>query len=408
MLRVALIHKHYRPNHLAQARALEAQGAVDLTCLELTSGEIEHTWARAGERPRQFQTLLDGCFEALPQGRITETLLMTLRALQPDAVIIAGYNAPALRAAARWAKAHNHRSVLLLSAVANARRRWPLKERVKSWFIRRHFDAAFVGGRAHREYLERLGFPGDRVWEGYEVVDNDAFQRGAQAARVSEKTLRARMGLPERYFLFVGRFHPRKNLERLLDAYQCYRATEPGGWGLVLVGDGPLRSRLQRRSEHPALRDVIWAGYREVEELPAYYGLAKAVVLPSVEETWGLPVNEAMACALPVLVSDRCGCAPDLVEEGRNGYRFNPYDVGALVRTMGRLASLDDQGRETMGRASRESIERYTLRDWTSNFLRCLSSVRGGQRPAIGISVRPRAGTDRTPRWERHGAEGTQ
>ena len=103
--------------------------------------------------------------------------------------------------------------------------------------------------------------------------------------------------------------------------------------------------------------DVILAGFKQYDELPAYYGLASAFVHASTTEQWGLVVNEAMASGLPVLVSDRCGCAPDLVEDGVNGFTFDPYDVEALAGLMQRVAAMTDERRQAMG-ASRPADHR--------------------------------------------------
>src|SRR5206468_501416 len=101
--------------------------------------------------------------------------------------------------------------------------------------------------------------------------------------------------------------------------YARYRmAAGPGAWSLVVLGDGVLRGDLEQLRTELNLGDhVLFPGFKQYDELPAYYGLATAFIHASMVEPWGLVVNEAMAAGLPVLVSARCGCAWDLVEEGR-------------------------------------------------------------------------------------------
>src|SRR6185369_15110785 len=91
-----------------------------------------------------------------------------------------------------------------------------------------------------------------------------------------------------------------------------------------------------------------------------------AFVLASTSETWGLVVNEAMASGLPVIVSRRCGCARDLVAEGRNGFTFDPFDVESLTRQLQRMAA-PDTDRAAMSRASREIIAHWTPALWAQN-----------------------------------------
>ena len=108
-------------------------------------------------------------------------------------------------------------------------------------------------------------------------------------------------------------------------------------------------------------------GFKQYGELPLYYANAGAFVHASTTEQWGLVVNEAMASGLPVLVSERCGCAPDLVETGRNGYTFDPHDVDALARLMLDMAS-DACDRAAMGRASREIVARWSPATFAEGF----------------------------------------
>jgi 1,2-diacylglycerol 3-alpha-glucosyltransferase len=101
-----------------------------------------------------------------------------------------------------------------------------------------------------------------------------------------------------------------------------------------------LRSALQSQITTLGLDDFVHLpGFQQYPDLPAYYGLAGAFIHASTTEQWGLVVNEAMACGLPVLVSNRCGCAPDLVQEGKNGYTFDPTNVAQLASLLLKLSN---------------------------------------------------------------------
>jgi glycosyltransferase involved in cell wall biosynthesis len=122
-------------------------------------------------------------------------------------------------------------------------------------------------------------------------------------------------------------------------------------------------------------------GFVQYDGLRALYARAGAFILPSVSDPWGLVVNEAMAAGLPVLVSNRCGCAPDLVEEGRNGFTFDPYDIEGLARLMLRMSSMSDAERAAMGQASREIIRRWTPETFATNLMKVVEVALAAPRP---------------------------
>src|SRR5205823_3705671 len=151
-------------------------------------------------------------------------------------------------------------------------------------------------------------------------------------------------------------------LPTLIRSYARYRqlagntdnrqqTTDNRPWDLVLLGDGPLRETLNSQLSTLSLQDsVLLPGFKQYEELPVYYGLANAFVHASTTEQWGLVVNEAIASGLPVIVSNRCGCVPELVEG--NGFTFEPTDEHELVSRLLQMASLSDDERRRLGDAS--------------------------------------------------------
>ena len=203
--------------------------------------------------------------------------------------------------------------------------------------------------------------PKERIFTGYDTVDNAYFTAGAEQARKEARRLRRELSLPQRYFVTTCRFIEKKNIFRLLKAYSIYRQqTGSDAWALVLLGDGQLKDDyLQCCQELRLEQSVIFPGFKQYHELPIYYALADAYIQASTTEQWGLVVNEAMACSLPVIVSEHCGCAVDLVKEGCNGFTFDPYDVDALAGLMCKLSE-DESMRETMGKESLNIISRWT------------------------------------------------
>jgi glycosyltransferase involved in cell wall biosynthesis len=127
-----------------------------------------------------------------------------------------------------------------------------------------------------------------------------------------------------------------------------------------MVGDGELREQLVACRNRLGLgKHVLLPGPKSYRELPAYYGLAGAFIHASTVEQWGLVVNEAMAAGLPVLVSNRCGCAADLIVPGVNGFLFDPYDVGELAGLM-REVSKRSFSRQAFAEAGQQIVARWS------------------------------------------------
>jgi glycosyltransferase involved in cell wall biosynthesis len=232
------------------------------------------------------------------------------------------------------------------------------------------YSAALVGGQLHVDYLAELGMPREHVFTGYDVVDNDYFAQRALEIRNSRLRLgyggqaafeiRKKYGLPENYFLASARFIEKKNLPRLIRAYAEYRQRSSGDapWELVLLGDGPLRETLNSQLSTLNLHACVHLpGFRPYGELPVYYALAKALVHPSTTEQWGLVVNEAVASGLPVIVSNRCGCVPELVQD--NGFTFDPTDEHELASRLLEMASLSYHDLKQFGEASSRISEPF-------------------------------------------------
>ncbi len=369
--RIAVMIARIGPYHVARLDALAARiGADNCMAIEAASGTQVYDWEAVEAHGFRRTTLFDGTdYEALSDRELKRAVVACLNRLQPDVVAVNGWGFSEARAAARWCAATGVASILMSDAQKRGSLRlWP-KEQVKKWIVR-DFDAALVAGTPHAEYVASLGIDPKCIVKGYDVVDNDHFWRGAEAARTDPDGVRARLGVPQEYFLCCTRFVREKGLPRLLEAYAAYRRSCPRPWELVLVGDGPLRRKLERYREELGLKDSVhFPGFKQYPVLPAYYGLARAFILPSLSDTWGLVVNEAMAAGLPVIVSDACGCSSDLVRNGENGFVVAAGSVDALSVA---LKNASDPGAplDEMGRFSRMRIQDWSLDRFAEAMLR--------------------------------------
>jgi glycosyltransferase involved in cell wall biosynthesis len=347
---VAVVFHHIGPYHHARLNA--AADRLSVTGIEW-SGKGYDAWGAAATPARYHKvSLFPEATDHYPDKPELQCAFSTaLEEANPNVVAVNGWNNfGSLIAAKSCVRRGIPMIVMSESSRQDESRTW-LKEAIKRRIVGL-YSAALVGGQRHVEYLVELGMPGERIFTGYDVIDNAYFCEKMDEIRDQRSEIKQKYQLPENYFLASARFIKKKNLPRLISAYAEYRQkSQTGGnptWDLVLLGEGPLRETLSSQLSTLNLqKHVHLPGFRPYDELPVYYALANAFVHASTTEQWGLVVNEAIASALPVIVSNRCGCASDLVNG--NGFTFDPTNDGDLAARLLEMASLSDEERKQLG-----------------------------------------------------------
>ena len=282
-----------------------------------------------------------------------------LNKASPEAVICGGYSYFASWEALWWARSHNVRFVLWSESTRyDARGGYSWVEWLKAYFLKR-CDGFVVPGQASVEYLQWLGRSRDSIVVAPNAVDNCWFQAQAEYIRVRDLEFRQKLRLPERFILFVGRLIPEKGVFDLLEAYAKLDAEVRSKVGLIFAGDGTSRAELERRARVISPGTICFPGFTHREDLAGLYAYAEALVLPTYTDPWGLVVNEAMACGLPIIVSSVAGCAADLVEEEGNGYIVPPRDAERLSAAIDSLVR-NPELRQQMSARSSERIRSYS------------------------------------------------
>ncbi|MBC8011669.1 MAG: glycosyltransferase family 4 protein [Burkholderiales bacterium] len=376
--RVGVFWQCYGPYHWARFDAFREAAAETYEILAVEVSEISSTyaWRREGREGAQIKILAPGRV-AETCGALTVFMAMR-RWLEQAGVSVLfvpsywpGY---ALGAALAARKAGNISVVVMTDSHHASGVNTQLMLAVKSRLLR-VADAAFVAGSIHRAFMRRLGMPADRIFDGYDIVDNAYFGHAADAARAKADEWKRRLRLPEKYVLSLGRLVSKKNVETILAAYVRMVATGTHqGHHLVIVGSGPEQDRLValarsaklsvkfgEQDEAPPVESaaVHFHPFAQADITPVYYALARVFVLASRTDEWGLVVNEAMACGLPVVVSRRVGAAPDLVRPGENGYQFYPDNPEELALCLQRICARDDLAAKMAKQA------RVDIADWS-------------------------------------------
>jgi glycosyltransferase involved in cell wall biosynthesis len=358
---VAVVFHHIGPYHHARLNA--AADRLSVTGVEWST-EGYDAWG-AADSPGRYKkiSLFPKATADYPgKAELRRAFFSALEEANPDVVAVNGWNNFGSLAAANCCVDRGIRMVVMSESARGDEARTWWKETIKRRIID-FYSAALVGGHRHVEYLVELGMPRERIFTGYDVVDNDYFAQRAIEIRNSHlrqsyggqaaSEIGKKYGLPENYFLASARFIEKKNLPSLIRAYAEYREKWKGNtpWDLVLLGDGPLWETLNSQLSTLNLHShVHLPGFKQYDELPVYYALANAFVHPSTTEQWGLVVNEAIASGLPVIVSERCGCVPELVNG--NGFIFDPTDEQELASLLLKMAKLSYEERQKLADVS--------------------------------------------------------
>jgi glycosyltransferase involved in cell wall biosynthesis len=291
-----------------------------------------------------------------------------------DALIVTGWNSLALVQLSIAAKRMGVR-LLARGDSKRDRPRGALRFAALALWTR-CFDAFLFVGDQNRRFYEALGIPARRLFPAPHFVDNERFASAAEKARPNRERVRDGWGAGPNdvVALFVGKLIAEKNVAELLRAAALARVEVPG-LRLVMVGDGAMRGELERLDRELGTQ-ARWHGFANQGALPELYAAADLLVLSSASESWGLVVNEAMACGLPAVVSDRVGCAPDLVLPGRTGEVYPSGSPRDLADRLRRLAVDGELRRSEGAAAARHVFDRHSVERAVEGTIDALRSLR--------------------------------
>jgi 1,2-diacylglycerol 3-alpha-glucosyltransferase len=352
--RLAILTEIIAPYRIPVFNVLARHAGLDLHVIFL---------AETDETIRQWRVYKDEiCFshQVLPSWRwrvgsstllVNRGLWRALNRFAPEVIICGGYNYAASWEALLWARRRGANFILWSESNrqdARAGRAWV--ESLKAYFVR-HCEGFVVPGKSSFEYLRSLGSPAARIFTAPNAVDNGFFAAEAENVRGHAQEFRDRLKLPTRFILFAGRLVAEKGVFDLLEAYAKLESGLRSEVGLVFAGDGIAKAALAQRAKRISPGTVCFPGFAQREELAGLYALAEALILPTNSDPWGLVVNEAMACGLPIIVSSVAGCTADLVEDGWNGYVVPPADSEKLSLAINSILQNSDLKRQMSARS---------------------------------------------------------
>lgn len=340
------------PYHRARFSALARR--CDLVVLQTRPHSNEYPWEEQpllGYRLESLQGAPSADLDP-PLASLDDQLDQLICRHRPSALVMVGWVDRSYQRL--LILAHRHRlPLVLISDSRHQDHHRSLLGEVPKRLLLRGLSAALVAGNQSRAYLLRLGFPPSAIFQPWDVVDNQAWGSDASALPLIQR-------LPP-HWLCISRFVAKKNHRNLLLAFAAYQR-RGGSWGLKLIGEGPLEPRIREWiSLLPRPQDVQILPFLQFEALRDQYHQARALILASRSDQWGLVVNEAMAAGLPVLVSQACGCTADLIEDGVNGIVLDPLDPTQMADQFSRVERLTEVQLNRMVEAASATVSLYDL-----------------------------------------------
>jgi glycosyltransferase involved in cell wall biosynthesis len=360
---------------------LAKRPGVDLTCFFLYGADPQRAWKQdplPGVKSKALPGLsLRRQLKELDYVHFGTSIIGELRQGRFDLAVICGYDHPTLLLALLYCLLTSLPFVLQGESHV-VHKRHPAKKALKRWLLfplLRRARAAFATGTKAADYWVEAGIPREKVFILSNTPDIEFFIAASDAARARREQIRESLGLNGRLTgIFVGRFVVVKGVEVLLRALALLPHEKRPQ--LLLVGDGPLKADYEQIIKTHNL-PVRFIGFQQKEQLPELYAAADFFALPSLSEPWGVVVNEAMACRLPVLLSDQVGAAYDLLEEGRNGFMLPAGDVEAWSKALRAMMDMPTAELERMGVNSREIVRPWNHEANVKNVLECVKLVCG-------------------------------
>ena len=307
------------------------------------------------------------------KGIINPTLISEIEEWQPDAVLVFGW---AFQSHLKCIRYFNKKKPVLFRGDSTVLDDIPgLKSYFRKIFLRwvySHIDYALYVGTNNKNYFLNNGVAQKKMWYTPHAVDNERFENEVSGFSREALKLRDDLGFKndDVVLLFAGKFEKKKNPFLLID---IARKIPDEKLKIVFVGNGKLEPELKKAAWND--KRITFMGFQNQQMMPVIYRMADLFILPShgPGETWGLALNEAMACGKPIMATDKAGGAVDLISEQVNGLIIKKNNT-ALLENLLNSALADKKILETMGEQSKIIIQQFSFKKIISSVTSLVSS----------------------------------
>lgn len=362
-MKMLIIHQFFWAHYKAKIYT-ELQKVVDKypedELLVLQTALNEFTRAKIGSidysiHQYNLKVLFEDFYENTTLWQRIKASIYWVNKFKPNVINLPGYYEPAMNIVLFYCRLKGIIVVISADSTEGDNPNIGWREALKRFVVSKA-QGFFCYGSKSAEYILKLGMKPEHILVENNSVDNNKISEIHTEALKTREIVKNSYQLRKYNFIYVGRLIDVKNLDNLLAAYKPFALSD---WGLIVLGDGSQESKLKKYKNDNSLEGICFIEGQPWFDVPKILALADVFILPSYSEPWGLVVNEAMACGLPVIVSNKCGSAYDVVKEGINGYTFDPYNIDELTFVFKKFVD-NPEKIIPFGQQSKEIIKRFS------------------------------------------------
>lgn len=346
----------------------------DLTVICSAANEWDREWDDwQGEDTTLFKTVvLKGLSFKTKQGvfYLQTGLVFALRKIRPDIVINTAFNLNTLWGSL-YAKLFRKPSMIWSEATCFSERNRSFARRWFRKMLVRLNDAYIPSGIEAKEFLVSLGADEARCFTAVDAIED--IRKSPEYDKIHEESKRVRSEQSDPVLLFSGRLIELKGIDLLFAAYE--KIHDLSDVALWIMGSGPLENKLKDDVDRKCLQNVKFLGFKNEREKWVYFLASDIFVFPTRQDVWGLVVNEAMLCGLPVICSKFAGCCKDLIEDEKTGFVIDPNDTESFAHVLRKVIT-NDGLRGAMSERAREKACEYSIEESAKGFLRAFNFAR--------------------------------
>jgi glycosyltransferase involved in cell wall biosynthesis len=364
-LKVIILHNDFRvywKGRLTYLKKFFNDKNVDFYAIELFGKGSPYLFDRYDNTEKWWTCLFpEESFHDVSVNDLKKALFSKLDEINPDIVITGSIVFFSGALGIRWAKHNKKKFIMFDDAKPSQVKRNFFVQWVKN-LITKQIDGLWLPSKEYDQEYANLNESKMLFFHGYNCIDNQLFK------------FKNKKEMNYMVIICVARLVPIKNLNNLLKAWKLVEAKRTN-YKLVIIGDGPEFDNLNKLKLNLGLETVVFLGAIPNTDIPTYFFNANAFILPSLSESWGLVVNEALAAGLPVLLSDRINASISLLKEGINGYGFNPLSISNMTDKILEYINLDIETKREMSVNSLSIISTMSYQEMGDQLLTALVEI---------------------------------